>query len=198
MELMFFSLFPESNFTNSLQDIATTEDNLGYLYLQMTRLTDARPLLINALNHRKELEDCEPNKHLSELSWTYNNVGELYLRLYEAEKVESYLDDAITNYSNAVELRLKLNNIFNDRYLDNLAWSYMGLWRCYLNKYDSSAADDYRKKALKIYEGLNASHQYDNDIKILNSEDPLSEPLNWVGNQSHIKPTKLKKNEKIN
>ena len=188
--IKYFNCYSDSNYISSLQDFATTEDNLGYLYIQMNRCSDAIPHLLSALNHRKELEERDPKNHLSELSWTYNNVGELYLRLYETEKRESFLEDAIINYNNAVNLRLELNIIYKDRYLDNLAWSYMGLWRCYLNKSDSSTAENYQKKALKIYEGLNGNNQYDDDIKILNSEDPLSEPLNWVGNQSHFRPKK--------
>lgn len=194
----YLSCYSDSTYIKSLQDLGTTEDNLGYLYIQMRTYDSAEEHLLKAKDYRIKLEECEQKKHLSELSWTYNNIGELYLRMYENDKEEQYLNDAISNYIKAVKLRNELNELFNNRYLDNLAWSYMGLWRCYLNKDDSSTADDYRKKALKIYKDLNSNHQYDNDIKILNSEDPLSEPLNWVGNQSHFKPTKLKKNEKIN
>lgn len=186
----YFNYFSDSSFLPSLQDLATTEDNLGYLYIQMKRLEEAEYYLQKAKDHRKELGSFEPKRHLSELSWTYNNIGELYLRMYEDDKEDQHLTDAITNYAKAVELRIELNELFNNRYLDNLAWSYMGLWRCYLNKSDSSTAENYQKKALKIYENLNGNNQYDDDIKILNSEDPLSEPLNWVGNQSHFRPNK--------
>lgn len=191
----YFSCYSDSNYIKSLQDQGTTEDNLGYLYIQMKRYTDAEVHLQQAKNIRIRLEDYEQKKHLSELSWTYNNLGELYLRMYEADKEERYLSDAITNYEKAVELRIELNELFNDRYLDNLAWSYTGLRRCYLNKKDNKNANRCRKAALDIYEGLNDHGQYDNDIKMLGNEEPLSEPLNWVGNQSHFKLSKTAKNK---
>lgn len=191
----YFSCYSDSNYIKSLQDQGTTEDNLGYLYIQMKRYTDAEVHLQQAKDIRIRLEDYEQKKHLSELSWTYNNLGELYLRMYEADKEERYLSDAITNYEKAVELRIELNELFNDRYLDNLAWSYTGLRRCYLNKKDNKNANRCRKAALDIYEGLNDHGQYDNDIKMLGNEEPLSEPINWVGNQSHFKLSKTAENK---
>ena len=191
----YFGFYSDSNFIKSLQDQGTTEDNLGYLYVQMGNYTDAELHLHQAKDIRIRLEDYEQKKHLSELSWTYNNIGELYLRMYEVDKEEHYLSDSIANYEKAVEHRTELNKLFNNRYLDNLAWSYTGLWRCYLNRKDSTKAEEYREKALAIYDDLNEHNKYDNDIKILNSEDPLSEPLNWVGNQSHFKSEKASKNK---
>lgn len=191
----YFSCYSDSNYIKSLQDQGTTEDNLGYLYIQMKRYTDAEVHLQQAKDIRIRLEDYEQKKHLSELSWTYNNLGELYLRMYESDKEERYLSDAITNYEKAVELRIELNELFNDRYLDNLAWSYTGLRRCYLNKKDSKNANRCRKAALDIYEGLNDHGQYGNDIDMLGNEESLSEPLNWVGNQSHFKLSKTAENK---
>ena len=189
----YFNCFSDSNYTKSLQDLGTTEDNLGYLYIQMGKYPDAEEHLKKAKTIRTQLEESEQKKHLSELSWTCNNLGELYLRMYEADKKAKHLSAAITNYEKAVELRIELNVLFNNRYLDNLAWSYTGLWRCYLNNKDKKNADRCRKAALAIYDGLNDHNQYDNDIKVLNGGDPLSEPLNWVGNQSHFKPAKAAK-----
>lgn len=193
LSILYFNCYSSGNYIQSLQDLATSEDNLGYLYIQEGDYLSAKPYLLNAFEHRKELETREPQKHLSELSWTCNNLGELFLRRFEEENRNQLLDKAIHYYDMAVNLRDELNKIYNNRYLDNLAWSYMGLWRCYLNKWDYTAAEEYRIKALRIYESLNIHNQYDDDIKVLNRDDPLSSPLNWVGNQSHFKPTIKKK-----
>lgn len=186
-----FGFYSYSNYIESLQDLATTEDNLGYFYIQMGRYEAAFDKLIKALAHRTRLEQCEPHRHLSELSWTNNNLGELCLRQYEETHKKTYIKKAIEYYEQAIFLRHELNKQFKNRYLDNLAWSYIGLWRCYLNIDDVTKAEEYRNNALSIYKDLNTDHQYDNDIKLLNSKDPLAEPINWVGNQSHFRPTNL-------
>ena len=183
----YFVCYSNSNYTSSLQEVATTEDNLGYLYIQENRFDEAEELLVSAKKHRMKLEKVEKSRHTSELSWTYNNLGELYLRksIYLGDC--SYLRKAKWNYLKAVCLRKELCKRYKERYLDNLAWSYTGLYRCYLYCLNDDKAEQYKDKALSIYKTLNADKKYNNEISILNKEIDISGQLTWLGNQSHFK-----------
>ncbi len=179
---LYYRILCDSDYKSSLQDLATTEDNLGYLLLHMNELSESKKHLVRADKLRTELECVDPKNHLSELSWTKNNLGELYMSIGSDEG----RNIALAYYNEAIEIRKELNKLHNGRYRANLAWSYVGLWRCYMKCSDTAMAEECKNAAMRIYDSINQDGLYNNNIQSLSSGSLVDDNSLWLGNQSHF------------
>ena len=172
------------DYIHDLQDLATSEDNLGYLlsHCDKTRFDEAECLLKSALNHRRELEALDQGKHLSELSWTLDNYASLLTVIGGKEN----LAEAKELYTEAIKYRSILCDMTNGKYRDNKAWSLLGLYRCSVLQGDNSNAERYYNEAKQLIEELlSENDDYKSDYDYILSLKNMKKVLPIIGNQSH-------------
>jgi len=126
-------------------------NNLGLLYSDTTRLTEAEKVYAEALEIRRKLAATNPDAYLPDVAMTLNNLGTLYsdtTRLTEAEKV----------YAEALEIRRKLAATNPDAYLPDVAMTLNNLGVLYKNTTRLTEAEKVYADALGIYRKLAATN----------------------------------------
>lgn len=171
--------------TKDIQDLATTEDNLGYLFMNLgyNYYEKAFLLLNKALNKRRFIENNEYSKHRSELSWTLTNLGELETLLGG----ESNLISAENHILESIKIRKEINSECNGKYRDNIAWSFLCLSNCYKKMKKHEKTELYFNLAVDLYKELSLENeQYKEDLEFIFFQKKNNNYNPIVSNQTHI------------
>jgi len=125
--------------------------DLGNLYADTTRLTEAEKVYTEALISWRKLVATNPAAYLPNVAMTLNNLGNLYYkttRLTEAEKA----------YAEALIFWSKLAAINPTTYLDDMAMTLNNLGLLYTDTTRSTGAEKAYAEALAIYRKLAATN----------------------------------------
>lgn len=106
----------EANDQDYSCEIATTEDNLGFLYTKWGKTKDAEKFYLKSLDKRELLYSSDIS-HRDELAWTLHNLGDLY------SQFKSTYKDAKDCYERALVLRIEHNKQFEGTGEKNIAWT---------------------------------------------------------------------------
>ena len=141
----------DSNQIEHQVDLAATQNSLGMLYLDQENLPEAKRLIYEALDSRKQLSDDHPDREILKgaLGASYNNAGLVH-------KAELNAEDALSSYDSAREIQESLVNAHPESTMirsdlastyNNIAWAYLKLQRL-------PECLDASKTAAQMYESL--------------------------------------------
>ncbi len=139
-----------------------TLNNLGTLYSDTTRLTEAEKVYAEALGIYRKLAATNPDAYLPDVAMTLNNLGVLYkntTRLTEAEKV----------YADALGIYRKLAATNPDAYLPYVAITHnnLGILNINLQKYPDALSQF--QETLKIHETFVAKNPQAFELVLCNT-----------------------------
>jgi len=133
------------DYSRSMQ--GTARNNLGNLYHNLRKFTEAEESYKEALEIYRKLAEKDPGAYLPDVATTQNNLGALYSDLRKFTEAEEL-------YKEALEIRRKLAEKDPGAYLPDVATTQNNLGNLYSNLRKFTEAEESYKEALEIYRKL--------------------------------------------
>jgi tetratricopeptide (TPR) repeat protein len=134
-------------FASGRADVATTLNNLGLLYSNTQRLTEAESSYVEALGIYRGLARQNAAAYLPDVAMTLNNLGLLYSNTQRLTEAES-------SYVEALGIRRELARENAAAYLPDVAMTLNNLAILYSDTQRLTEAESSYVEALGIYRGL--------------------------------------------
>jgi tetratricopeptide (TPR) repeat protein len=142
--LNLFRIVEKSENIDVEEEIADSLDGLGQIYTRQGKLEQAKEALLESLNIKKSLENQFST------SKTYNNLGKVYIELYNQQKQLKYLEEAKKLFESSLEIKRELG----DRQGQGASFNELGKVHRLMGKYDKAL--DYYNRSLNIKSQVSA------------------------------------------
>ena len=127
------------------EERANSLDGLGQVYIRQGKLEQAKEALLESLNIKKSLEDKFST------SKTYNNLGKVYIELYNQQRQSKYLEEAKKLFESSLEIKRELG----DRQGQGTSFNELGKVHRLIGEYE--IALDYYNESIEIKSKVSAA-----------------------------------------